>query len=134
MRPKEMIVEITPADLAPWNGAPAPVRFVWTETSILVRFDPPPETATFMERLRRDFTAIESQLTGQSLEIMRFLVDAPIGQTRREQLMDAIWLDKIPTFGRVRNAIHVLNDKLEELQFAYVVSNSRRGVIKIEPR
>ncbi len=133
MRPKEIIAWISPADLAPWNGAEVPVRFVFTDTTILMEFGPPSEKQSFMERLRGEFAKIESSLFGQSLEIMRFLVATPTGQTDRDQLIDHIW-SRIPTLSRIRNAICELNRRLKELQFAYVVKGSRLGVIKIELR
>ncbi len=36
MRAKEMTIWISPADLAPWNGAEVPVRFVFMEKCVEV--------------------------------------------------------------------------------------------------
>jgi len=134
MRPMEITVGIHPNDLAPWKGAEVPVRFVITETTILVQFAPPPPILSFMEELRQKFVKIETFLSGQSLQIMRFLLETQSGQATRAEFIDNIWPNNVPTFGRVRNAICVLNDRLKELKCGYFVKGSRRGLIKIERR
>jgi len=131
MRPLEITIGISPADLAPWNGAEVPVRFIITETMIHVEYDPPPKNQSFMDQLQKEFTKIEPYITGQSLDIMRFFLEIPTGKTSRKSLIKHIWNDYIPTQGRVRNAICILNKRLEQLEFGYVVRCNRTGMIEI---
>ncbi len=134
MRPKEITVWISPADLAPWNGAEVPIRFVWTETTILVELGPSFEKQSFMERLRMKFAKIESQVSGQSLEIMRLILATPSGELSRKALLKHIWGDYPVSTGRVLNAISVLNDLLERLEFGYEIKSYRKKTLRIEVR
>ena len=38
MKTLEIVIKISPADLAPWDGAEVPVRFVISETGIAVHY------------------------------------------------------------------------------------------------
>jgi len=136
MKLLEITLGITATELALLNRTEVPTRFTFTtEAKINIQLEPPPPVSSYIECLRQEFTKIEPSLSGQSLEIMQFLLlDTPNGQVRREELIENIWVDDVPTGGRVRNAIFELNRRLEELEFGYVVRGSRRGIFKIEPR
>ena len=135
MRPMEIVVGISPADLAPWNGAEVPVRFVITERSVTMCFPHfPTLTPEILERLRIDFSEIEQSLSRLSQDILWFLLNTPEGKATRQELIDSLWPpEKTPTWGGVRKAVHSLNVTLRRLNFGYVVQGNQDGVYRLIP-
>ncbi|HBT77778.1 MAG TPA: hypothetical protein DEB39_12830 [Planctomycetaceae bacterium] len=134
MRPKEMIAWISPADLAPWNGAEVPVRFVFTERSVEVWLPTVPDLKPEeLERLRTVFSEIESALSPQSREILWLLLHSEGGKATRKELLENVWVKNVPTSSTIRKAIHVLNEALMRMKFGYVVRGSREEVYRLCP-
>lgn len=132
MKPIEITIVISPADLAPWNGAEVPVRFVFTETGGTFHLPPPPHLSPeVLKQLRVDYAKIASHLTEQSQEILWFLLNTSGGQATRQELMKHVWPDKFPTYGAVRQAVAQLRQSLIRLEFGCIVSGSRSGVYSI---
>ena len=134
MKLLELTVLINPADLAPWNGADVPIRFTIGETRVLMEIVSPPTKPSGMERPRQEFSRIASSLSGQSLEMMQLILSTESGEIARKVLVKQIWGDYIPTPGRVRNAIWMLNHCLAKLDFEYRIRSYRKGVLRLEPR
>lgn len=134
MRPMEITIGISPADLAPWNGAEVPVRFIISEKSVRVCFPQiPPLASEVLKQLRADYAEIESSLSPQSRELLFFLLHTTDGRTTRQELIDHIWPVKVPTWSGVRKAVHTLNTSLIRLGFGCVVQGSRNGVFRLCP-
>ena len=132
MKPMEIIIETSLANIASWNGMTIPVHVTTSATTIHVRFESPPSADSSMEHLRREFGKIESHFSGQSLGIMRCLLASPAGQASRKELMDDIW-EKVPMFGAIRQSVRRLNAVLIELNFGYIVRGSRKGIYRFVP-
>ncbi len=133
MKLLNLTVLINPADLAPWNGADVPVRFIISDTKVQMEIDSPPAKQSFMERLRMDFAGIESHFSGQSLDIMSLILATASGEIARKILVKQIWHDYIPSPGRIRNAIWTLNQLLEQFGFGHRLRCYRKGLIRLEP-
>ena len=134
MRPLEITIGIHPADLAPWNGAEVPVRFIFTETGVEVCF---PKllnlTPEVLDRLRAEFPLIKTSLSPRSREIMWSLLQTSEGMATREELIDQVWTENVPTWSCVRKAVHVLNKKLAQMKYGYIIRGSRKGVYRLRP-
>ena len=135
MKTLEIVIKISPADLAPWDGAEVPVRFVISETGIAVHYPSPPNLMPeILERLRVSYVEIASSLTCQSREIFCFLLNTSGGQATYQELIDHVWpQDKYPSKGTVRQAVFQLRNSLKRLNFGYIVSGSRPGIYSIVP-
>ena len=133
MKPLEMTIGISPADLAPWNGAEVPVRFIITERSVRVCIPPPFPglTPEILAQLRVDFSKIKLSLSTQSHDLLWFLLKTPQGMATREEVIDCVWLKKVPSLGGVRKAIYSLNISLKQLNFGYVVQVNRKGIVHL---
>ena len=137
MKPLEITIAISPADLAPWNGAEVPVRFVFTKRRVEVILPQPsnlalevltPET---LERLRATFSEIKLSLSLQSRDLLWYLLNTADGKATREELIESIWQKKVPTWGGVRKAVNSLNDTLKQLNFGWIVRGERKGVFHL---
>ena len=128
MKPLEIVIAISPADLAPWKGAEVPVRFVITESGITVHYPQPHLPPATLERLRLAFQDIAPSLSDQSREILWFLLNTDAGWATRQELMDNVWTQDIPQQSSVRKAVNRLRHSLIHLNFDCVVEGSRTGV------
>lgn len=89
MKPLEITIGISPDDLAPWNGAIVPVRFVFTETGGAFHLPPPSHLSPeVLKRLRVDYEKIAPSLAEQSREIFLFLLNTPGGRATRDELIE----------------------------------------------
>jgi len=134
MRPLEITIGISPADLAPWNGAEVPVRFIIMDRSVNVCIPPFPNlTPEELARLRLDFSKIMLSLSPKSRELLWFLLNTPEGKATRNELMDHVWLNKVPSLGCVRKAILYLNVALKRLNYDYFVQSDKKGNYRLTP-
>lgn len=133
MRPKEFVVWINPAELAPWNGAEVPVRFVWMENGITVHYPRSPHLSPeLLQQLRTDYVEIASSLTPQSQRIFWFLLNTAEGWANGRDLIEYIWSSE-PNLPTVRQAVFQLRESLMSLNFGYVVWGSSSGIYSIVP-
>ena len=134
MKPLEITIAISPADLDSWKGAEVPIRFVITKRSVEVCIPQPTSlTPGILTQLRATFSEIKPSLSQQSRELLCFLLNTDKGQATREELIDSIWPKKDATCGDVRKAVHYLNTAMKRLKFGCIVRGDRKGVFHLLP-
>jgi hypothetical protein len=133
MKPMETTVETCYANLDSLIGTEIFECVVTSETALCVQFKPPPPGEYSVEYLRQEFEKIESQFSGISLEIMRYLLTFPEGQASHTKLMENVWGKKAPTFGAFRQSVHRLNIALTVRNFGYIVRGNRKGIYRFVP-
>jgi DNA-binding winged helix-turn-helix (wHTH) protein len=62
-----------------------------------------------------------------------FLLNAPKGKATRDELMDRVWLNNVPSLGCVRKAILDLNVALKRLNYDYFVQSDKKGNYRLTP-